>query len=225
MSITERKPFMNRVTATILSLALAASAGWAADPPETPKKSEAELLYEKLLAENTKEADKQYGEYLAALAKANDAILKKLEATKADLNDTKKFKNLDIAARAKAIAEIDAKILEVKKNGVGEAIVAARNADLLDGGKVDVAKAIVGKWGRDDGVSYWQFNNDGSGVFFFNKITYTVSWKWNEERNEYDVEFVGSGNISRTLKVNKYQKTAIETCKGVSLNLSYIKIK
>ena len=76
---------MNKITNTLLAIALAASAGWAADPPgaEAPKKSEAELLYEKILAENTKEADKQYGEYLAALAKANEAVVKKLEAAKA----------------------------------------------------------------------------------------------------------------------------------------------
>jgi hypothetical protein len=137
---------MNRVTATILSLALAVSAGWAADPPaaEEKPKTPAEVLYEKLLADNTKQADAAYVAYQKALDAANQKILVGLEAAKKDLNNPKKG-NLSITERAAAIAEIDKKIEEVKKGAVGEAVVAARSVDLLDGG-TNMANAIVGKW-------------------------------------------------------------------------------
>jgi len=131
---------------------LALSVAFAADPPgapEPPKKSDAELLYEKLLEANVKEADKAYSQYLKALEVANKKILAGLEATKKDLNDMKKFKNLDIAARAKAIEEIDAKILEVKKGAVGEVIVKRAESDPagdLLGEKQDLASKIIGKW-------------------------------------------------------------------------------
>ena len=91
---------MNRMTATILSLALAASAAWAGDAPTDEKpKTPAEQLYEKLLAENTKDADKKYGEYLKALEAANQKILAGLEAVKADLKDTTRHTCEQVANR------------------------------------------------------------------------------------------------------------------------------
>ena len=190
---------MNKITNTLLAIALAASAGWAADPPETPKKSDAEVLYEKLLAENTKEADKAYGAYLVALNKANEAILKKLEAAKADFNDMKKFPKLGIQERAAAIAEINAKIQEVKKSGVGDAIVAARNGDLLGEGEKtmslsDIKNKLIGKWNRSDNLVFVIDKGCSSGSVGNKTTTYG---KYNividkSKTGSYVVKFVGS---------------------------------
>jgi hypothetical protein len=59
---------MKKLSLTLATLLLASGA-FAADPPaaDAPKKSEAEVLYEKLRADNTKQADAAYGAYLKAL--------------------------------------------------------------------------------------------------------------------------------------------------------------
>jgi len=167
----QRNNTMNRLTSTLLAIALAASAGWAADPPgaEAPKKSEAELLYEKLFEANTKQADAAYVAYLKALEAANQKILAGLEAAKKDLNDPKKGK-LSITERAKAIAEIDAKILEVKKSGVGEAIVAGRSGDLL-GDRTKILQP------RDITIVSAAFGNDTNRVSVAAAISNTINNK------------------------------------------------
>jgi hypothetical protein len=168
---------MLKITSTLLALAMATSGAFGADPPgEKPKeKTPAEVAYEKLLADNTKQAEAAYVAYEKALAAANQKILAGLEATIKDLNDMKKFPKLDIAARAKAIEEVKAKIEEVRKGAVGEVIVKRQEVagDLLGSGGPDLAKVIVGKtlmW-RDKFPTL--LKEDGNTVNSFNE-----PWKW-----------------------------------------------
>jgi hypothetical protein len=107
---------------TLIAL-LAASVGWAAEQHDVTKKSESELLYEKVISENTKDASKAYVAYQKTLEVAKVKVLKALEAAKKDLNDTKKG-NLSIQERAAAISAIDIKIKEVNEGSVGDAIIA-----------------------------------------------------------------------------------------------------
>jgi hypothetical protein len=182
----QRNNTMNRLTSTLLAIAMAASAGWAADPPgaEPKPKTPAEVLYEKLLVENTKPVDAAYVAYLKALDVANQAILKKLEAAKKEYNDMKKFPGMDVAARAAALAEIDKKIEEVKKGAVADVVVAARGGDLLGGDRVDLDKAIVGKWKCNGGwIGDITFNkgiatasSGNTGKFIVNGNTITINW-------------------------------------------------
>jgi len=138
---------LKTLTLSILALSVA----MAGDPPDAPKKSEAELLYEKLLEANVKPAAVAYEAYAKALEAANKKIIAGLEATIKDLNDTKKFPKLDIAARAKMIEEVKAKIEEVKKGAIGEAVVerAKSSGDLLGSDKpatTDPRNEFIGKW-------------------------------------------------------------------------------
>lgn len=109
------------------------------------KKTEADLLYEKAIAESTKEASKAYAAYLKVLDTAKSKVLKSLETAKSDLNDTKKG-NLSIQDRAAAIAEIDKKIQEVNEGALGDVIIAQNKPqDEGDGGPpIRILSAMFG---------------------------------------------------------------------------------
>jgi hypothetical protein len=127
---------MNRVTATILSLALAASVGWAADPPE---KKEVPLPVPVVKAEEAMET--AVNKALAIYLKTVEAEVKKMHATlEKEKAAATRAGNLELALAIKAKQDaltVDA----VVTNAAG------RGADLLgESGKVDLAKMIVGKW-------------------------------------------------------------------------------
>jgi hypothetical protein len=102
--------------------------------------SPATVICEKIIADNTKDAEKSYQTYQIALAKAQEKVLKALETTKADLNDTKKFTKLSISDRAKAIDEIASKEQEVKDGSLGNLIVTDAQTDILGVGPKVVFK-------------------------------------------------------------------------------------
>ena len=120
---------MNKLTYTICSLLLV---GVAFSAEQAKKPSFAEEAFTKAIEANCKEASKNYEIYVKSLEVANQKIIKALEVTKSDLSDTKKFTKLTISDRADAIKEVDAKIAEIKKGSLGEAVVAAKGAEKTD---------------------------------------------------------------------------------------------
>jgi hypothetical protein len=118
---------------SILCVALAV-AGEAASkvPPAT------QAAIDKSIDSNLVAANKAYSAFQVELMKAQDKIVKDLEKLKADA-----LKKADLAS-ANAI---DAEIQSVKEKGkLGERVASGDKADLLGDAKVDLAKAIVGKW-------------------------------------------------------------------------------
>lgn len=111
---------------------------------EATKPSVIDEVYAKAIEANAKDVYKNYDIYLKSLEVANQKIIKSLEATKADLNDTKKFTKLSISERADALKEVDKKIEEVKKGALGSEVVARgeKAGDLLG----DKEFNVVGKW-------------------------------------------------------------------------------
>lgn len=131
-------------TLPLAVLVIACGVAYAGDATsDQTKKSYAELLYEKTIADNTKEAQRAYDAYLKALDAANVKVLKALEAAKTDLNDPKKG-TLSIKERAAAIQEIEAKIEEVKKGALEDAVVAASSRNGIE--KQTPAQQAVGRW-------------------------------------------------------------------------------
>jgi len=130
---------------TLTILALSASLAFGEDKPAV--KSPTDVLYEKVVAENTRDTIKTYDLYCKQLAEASARVVKSLESIKADLNNPKKFTNMSITERADMMKAIDEKIKSVDEGAVGDGIVSAKVAtQWLTNGKNDVAKAIVGKW-------------------------------------------------------------------------------
>lgn len=187
---------MNKITFTLASLLLAAGV-FGADPPDAPPvpKTPAEIAFEKALAENMKPAEAAYAAYQKALVVANQKVLAALEATKKELNDPKKGK-LTIQERAKALEELDAKIAEVKKGAVGEAVVAKATAasDLL-GDKSNTPKGAAitllcsSKWIHKGQFPYefkknmtFTMQNRG-GTFEVSEDGSTFTVLWNGDKN------------------------------------------
>lgn len=132
------------MTKLITLLLLTATFAFAADAG-TDKPSVVDQLYDKAVADSTRDASKAYDMYQTALNTASQKVLKALETAKADLNDSKKFTKLTITERADAIKAIDEKIQAVKDGAVGETIVARKTkSDLL--GDAPKADAFLGKW-------------------------------------------------------------------------------
>ena len=134
---------------TLTILALSASLAFGEDKPAV--KSPTDVLYEKVVAENTRDTIKAYDLYCKQLAEASARVAKSLEGIKADLNNTKKFTNLSITERADMMKEIDEKIKSVDEGAIGDGIVAKKGqeGDLLGEGKGDLAKgsqSIAGVW-------------------------------------------------------------------------------
>ena len=134
---------------TLTILALSASMAFGEDKPAV--KSPTDILFEKVVAENTRDAIKTYDLYCKQLAEASARVAKSLEGIKADLNNTKKFTNLSITERADMMKEIDEKIKSVNEGAVGDGIVAKKGqeGDLLGEGKGDLAKgsqSLAGVW-------------------------------------------------------------------------------
>jgi len=142
---------MNRVTATILSLALAASVGWAADPPE---KKEVPLPVPVVKAEEAMET--AVNRALAIYLKTVEAEVKKMQAAlEKAKQDATKAGNLEIAMAIKAKQDaltVDAVVAKGAESG----------GDLLGEGKPDLAKMIVGKWDRSDNTEC-DFRANGTG--------------------------------------------------------------
>jgi len=171
---------MNRVTATILSLALAASVGWAADPPE---KKEVPLPVPVVKAEEALET--AVNKALAIYLKTVEAEVKKMQATlEKEKAAATRAGNLELALAIKAKQDaltVDA----VVTNAAG------RGADLLgESGKVDLAKMIVGKWNVScsntgwNGVHEYYLNGvakcqNVTGKYTITGNTITVTWNNN----------------------------------------------
>lgn len=173
---------MNRMTATILSLALAASAAWAGDPPS---KEAPPLPAPVVKAEETLDAavSKAYAAYL----KSVDAEVKKAQAAlEKEKQAATKAGNLELALAIKAKQDaltVDAVVAEAEKK---------IDADELLGGaaKVDVAKVIVGTWKgttakfknglvfsiNKDKTASWN-NGVGTGNWTQKGNVITVTWK------------------------------------------------
>jgi hypothetical protein len=151
-------------TLKTLSLTLIAVACFAGEA--TP--SFADEAYAKAVDASSKKAESAYEAYQKELAAASAAVIKSLEATIKELNDPKKYAKLGMKERAAAIEELEKKIAAVKEGAVGEGIVAkkGREGDLLGDVKVDLAKAIVGKWRRTGNNEDFncEFLSDGTGV-------------------------------------------------------------
>ncbi len=109
-----------------------------------PKKSETDLIYEKSLSENTKEVEKLYTQYQAALSKSTEKVLKSLELAKQDFNDFKKYPKMSIQERAKEISNLEEKIKEVKDGSIVSFITSNTSSSLLGEKSLDSTKIIVG---------------------------------------------------------------------------------
>jgi len=129
---------------TLTILALSASLAFGEDKPAV--KSPTDVLYEKVVAENTRDTIKTYDLYCKQLAEASARVVKSLESIKADLNNPKKFTNMSITERADMMKAIDEKIKSVDEGAVGDGIVAKKGqeGDLLGEGKG--SQSIAGVW-------------------------------------------------------------------------------
>jgi len=150
---------------TLTILALSASLAFGEDKPAV--KSPTDILFEKVVAENTRDAIKTYDLYCKQLAEASARVAKSLEGTKADLNNPRKLTNLSIAERADMMKEIDEKIKRVDDGAVGDGIVSAKVATqwLTNG----VMKSVVGKWSIDCDITGWRafitINENGTALY------------------------------------------------------------
>lgn len=158
---------MNRMTATILSLALAASAAWAADPPS---KEAPPLPAPVVAAENTMNAavDKARAAYLKSI----EAEVKKLQATlEKEKATATRNGNLDLALAIKAKQDaltLEAVVAEAgKKLSADELLGGDASVNLLNDKKIIVNGSII-----------FQFNSDGT--FSRNKAgnAADMSGKW-----------------------------------------------
>jgi hypothetical protein len=191
---------MKHVNFTLMVLALAGMAFGSDAPTDQPKKSEADLLYEKLLTENTKPAETTYAAYQKALDVANVKVVKALEAAKADFNDPKKGK-LSITERAAAIAAIDDKIKAVKDGAIGETVIDRSKKTYAEvmSVKVDMAKAIIGKWKIDMKplVGTIEFMKGGVATFNGNDVNSNsvnhTEFTWNQEGSKIVCDVNGRG--------------------------------
>jgi len=136
--LNAQKKKMNKITTTLLAIALAASAGWAADPPE---KKEVPLPPAVVNAENAAlaAADKARSVYI----KAVEAEVKKLQAAlEKEKQAATKAGNLELAMAIKAKQEamtVDAVVALIDERD-------AKNSDLL-GGKTDDLVIISASYG------------------------------------------------------------------------------
>jgi hypothetical protein len=139
-------PMLKTISLSLLAFSIAIGA-------EAAAKSPADVLFDKAVADNAKDAEKAYEQYQKALDAANAKVLKALDAAKKDLNDPKKGK-LTIQERAKALEELDARIKELKDGAIGSLIAAKskESGDLLGDkekkvdAKPDPKSPIIGKW-------------------------------------------------------------------------------
>jgi hypothetical protein len=188
-----------------LILVLVATFAFAVDEKPEPK-SPATILYEKALADNSKEVEKTYAVYLKALEVANAKVLKALEVAKSDLNDPKKGK-LSITDRAKALEELEGKIKSLKGGELATVVAEKEKEKAKDAGdllgdeeKLDVKKAIQGKWKFIDGVATYAATVD-KGM----KLTLIDS------------------TLAGTIVANKDESITINWNNGIVYNLSYNK--
>jgi len=123
---------------TLTIFALSASLAFGEDKPAV--KSPTDILFEKVVAENTRDTIKAYDLYCKQLAEASARVAKSLEGIKADLNNPKKFTNLSITERADMMKEIDEKIKSVNEGAIGDGIV-ERKGDLAKG-----SQSLAGVW-------------------------------------------------------------------------------
>ena len=189
---------------TLTILALSASMAFGEDKPAV--KSPTDILFEKVVAENTRDTIKTYDLYCKQLAEASARVAKSLEGIKADLNNTKKFTNLSITERADMMKAIDEKIKSVDEGAVGDGIVSAKVATqwLTN----DVMKVLVGKWSIDCDITGWRafitINEDGTalcsngiaGTWKTEKATTTI--QWNGIRDFVAVKIGKSGTMTGT---------------------------
>jgi hypothetical protein len=223
-----------------LILVLVATFAFAAEDKPEPK-SPATILYEKALADNSKDVEKTYAVYLKALEVANAKILKALEVAKNDLNDPKKGK-LSITERARALEELEGKIKALKGGELATVVAekAKDSGDLLGdkekavASKPDPKSPIIGKWQRVDenskesnGPGYkcmYEFAKDGSGA---NNISIKVHWKL-KEGNTYIVTF-DDPNYKwvkvRVIEIDADAKGLTDTSEGeAGIGTKYIRV-
>ncbi len=179
------------ITLSLLTMSLA-FAGEAEN--KTAKPSVVDALYDKFVADNSKDVEKSYDAYLKSLEATNKKVIAALEAVKKDMNDPKKGK-LTIQERAAAISEIDEKIAKVKEGSVGDGLVAKKieKVDLLGNARVDLSKAIVGKWNRSDNTEC-DFISNGTALIG------NVPAKWVVIKETISITFPSQPNWFMNLK-------------------------
>lgn len=131
-------------------------------------------VYNKAIVVNSKEVDKTYNSYQAALNAANNKIIKSLETLKAELNDPKKFVKLSISEKATSIAEVSKKIEDLNGGALAEYVAAQNRKDLfgVDIETVeDVKKLIIGKWKRENTIVELKKNGE-----FFDSRNISGTW-------------------------------------------------
>ena len=157
-----------------------------------PNKSDIDILYEKLLAENIKESEKTYVAYKKSIDVATGKIIKALETTKIDLNDIKKGK-MTIQERSKSIEEIDSKIKELKSGNLNEVVISLFSPK-------STVSPIVGNWQRNS--EFYTLTTDNRVVNPWNE-----NWKWEvDSENKITIYRIGTPNIIKyvvTLKKNQ----------------------
>lgn len=191
----------------ILTLILSLAFSLACTSAES-KKSEADLIYNKAVSDNIKDASKSYAVYQKALEAAKVKVLKSLEATKADLNDAKKG-NLSIQDRAAAISEIDKRIQEVNEGALGDAIIAQNKPQ--DPPSPSNNNQISGKWKFSiNGQPLLDIAFDGKKAISSN----TQSLNFTIKKGTLEIVWIGGGTW--TLKYDFASQTYIGKDNGGS---------
>lgn len=176
------------LTFTLLILIISATA------VENEKKV-TDIIYEKVISDNLKEAEKSFNVYQKSLRTAESKIIKSLEDYKLTFNDTKKGK-WTVSERAAMIAEIDLKIIDIKNKKLHEIIVDTQFTSVL-GVKEDIKDLIPGNWElhRDSkaiDAALWvgKFNEDGTAV-----VSGAGIGKWVLSGRELTVSFGGNIHV------------------------------
>jgi len=154
---------MNRLTSTLLAITLAASAGWAADPPE---KKEVPLPAPVIKAEDA--MNDAVNKARSVYIKAVEAEVKKLQAAlEKEKQAATKAGNLELAMAIKAKQEamtVDAVVAKGAESG----------GDLLGEGKTDLdTPHWIGVWNITN-ITTLKISKDGTAFWGSTPGTYTV---------------------------------------------------
>ncbi|MFM8885306.1 MAG: hypothetical protein ACKOKC_02675 [Chthoniobacterales bacterium] len=91
-------------------------------------KASAEEIWKQAVDAESEQAKRALLGYEKALGDATEEVTKIMEAKLKDLNDVKKFTQLDIKQRAELIAELENKLIAIKENGAVEEAIEDSNA-------------------------------------------------------------------------------------------------
>ena len=153
----------------------------------------AEKMWDEAVANQAARASAAYEAYLKLLPDASEQVVKALEADLADLNDMRKFPNLDVKERAEAASALQEWINSAKEgNAVSEAI-AERSSEPFSNKIKTMLVTSSWKWGiPNQGVSApVVFHEDGSVTNPWNE-----PWKYEVKARKLILRLYGSSALN-----------------------------